>query len=90
MTKDEMTPVYEAIEQRFLSRFSVENGGPKKGSKAYEKQKVEFFTGAMSALHAVLSQEDNIAQDEINGYSMPAFWVLPLLSGRELKCEETK
>ena len=89
MTQEEMKPIWAAIEKSFVGRFST-MGAPKKGSKAYEKQKVEFFTGAMSALLAVLSQEENIAQDEINGYSMPAFWVLPLLSGRELKCEETK
>lgn len=87
MTRQEMDPVYKAIEKRWLDRAAHNF---KKGTKAYSTAKIEFFTGAMAALHAVLSQEENIAQDEISGYSMPAFWVLALMSGRDLKCEETE
>lgn len=92
VSQETMRPVWDNIEETFLRRFSEENGGPKKGTKAYEKQKVEFFTGAMAALHATLASPltETANEQEENGLSMPAFWVLPLLSGRELKCEETK
>ena len=87
---DTMRPVYDNIEQTFLRRFDEANGGPKKGTKAYEKAKVEFFTGAMAALHALLASPltETESEQEENGLSMPAFWVLALMSGRELKCEE--
>ena len=88
MTIEEMRPTYDAIEKQFVSRFFGQHAQYKKGTKAYEKAKAEFFTGAMSALYATLSQRDDMTEQEVNGYSMPAFWVLALMSGRELKCEE--
>jgi len=85
--KTRMKPIYDAIEQRFMGRMKPENGGPKKGSKTYDRAKGDFFAGAMSALNAMLSEED-LPETMINGYSMPAFWVLSIMSGRDLKCEE--
>jgi len=92
VTQESMKPVWDNIEETFLARFAESTGAPRKGTKAYDKQKAEFFTGAMAALHALLNSPltEELEDKEANGLSMPAFWVLPLLSGRDLKCEETK
>ena len=90
VSQETMRPVWDNIEETFLRRFDEANNGPKKGTKAYEKAKIEFFTGAMAALHAVLASPltETESEQEENGFSMPAFWVLALMSGRTLKCEE--
>ena len=90
VTQETMRPVWDNIEETFLARFAETNGAPKKGTKDYESKKAEFFTGAMAALHALLNSPltEELEDKEANGLSMPAFWVLPLMSGRDLKCEE--
>jgi hypothetical protein len=89
-TQETMRPVWDNIEDTFLRRFDESNQMHKKGTKAYDKAKAEFFSGAMAALHAMLNSPltNELTDSEANGLSMPAFWVLPIMSGRALKCEE--
>jgi len=86
-TREQMSEIYDEIEQSFIDRFNTP-GAPKKGTKAYEKQKCEFFAGAMNGILATLKQDKTATQEEINTAAMPVVWAINLLSGRSLKCEE--
>ena len=92
LLNEKMKKVYDRIEQGFISRFNTAEA-PKVGTVAYNKAKAEFFAGACNGLLAMLSEEvdvngDYLPEETINGCSMPVFWIIPLLSGRELDCEK--
>lgn len=67
-----------AIEQRWRDRAKAQYLVP--GSRTYLNMELEFFTGAMAAIHAL----DPEATDDKLSALVPTAWVIVPLSGRPI------
>jgi hypothetical protein len=65
-----------AIEQRWKERAKTQGLKPK--SMAYKRAEVEFFSGAMTAIHAT----DPAAEPDKLSARVPVIWVINIMSGR--------
>jgi hypothetical protein len=71
--------IYKAVEEQFESRIKANN--IKKGSAKYKHMQAEFFTGAMAAFIAIISQPTFIKTSDDMGQAMPPKWIFPIMSG---------
>lgn len=67
-----------AIESQWTSRAAAQ--GLKPGTKTYQRAEVEFFTGAMAAINALLPH----AEPDHLSPAVPVIWVINAMSGRPI------
>lgn len=72
------------IEERWLARAKTLGYRPK--TVKYRKAEVEFFAGAMSAIHAM----DPEATEDRMSNKVPTRWIIHLMAGDPVVVEETK
>jgi len=83
--------IHTAIEKRFKSRMTAQQ--IKKGSAAYKKARVEFFTGAMAAMYEIVSEgvftnPEQLDPIVVEGKCMPPKWVFGLMRGDNFEDED--
>lgn len=65
-----------AVETAWISRADTQQLKPK--TMAYKRAEVEFFVGAMTAIHAM---DPNAEPDKLSRL-VPAIWTVNIMSGR--------
>lgn len=78
MNADAKQVLRARIEQAWRERANTQGYKPK--SAAYRKAEIEFFTGAMHAIHAL---DPEAKPEKISG-NVPAIWVINGMTGRPI------
>ena len=83
----------EKIEETFKGRAKA--FGLKKGTKAYDKERTAFFTGAMTAMHTILEEGEyanttEMEESKVKGRTMNPEWVICIMTGQEMIFEKEK
>lgn len=71
--------IQEAVEQAWLKR-AKSLGYTKPYTTSYRRKEIEFFCGAMAALHEVLPDSG----DDRLGSLVPVSWVLEMMAGNNI------